>query len=413
MIPGVADTPAGNGSNAAQTPPPSPVASPAAEVVGQAGSLLSEVLTLAVAVTVTLLALFVLRRIALRIAGRTAVDLDELLIRGLSPPARLLVPTLVVLFLSAPMALGGFVDEFRHLTAIVLIVSIAWTLIALLESLERFILSKYDVDVADNLEARSRHTQLRVLTRTIDIFIIIIATAIVLMTFPRVRELGASLLASAGLAGLVVGLAARPLLENIIAGLQIALTEPIRLDDVLIVDGEWGRVEEITATYVVVMIWDERRLIVPLSWFLNNPFQNWTRTSAQLLGTAFLYLDYRAPVDAIREELQRICENSEHWDKRVCVVQVTETKNREMEVRLLMSAADSGALFGLRCEAREGVIAFLREHHPESLPTTRVEWREPDPSSRRPDLAHPAKGTPGDGQESPSPVVGDEAPQKS
>jgi small-conductance mechanosensitive channel len=264
----------------------------------------------------------------------------------------------------------------RHAISLVVIAAVGWTLAAALDCAEDIVLRKYDVSAADNLTARSRHTQLRVLTRTAQIFVVVVTLAVMLMTFPRVRELGTSLLASAGIAGLVVGLAARPLLENIIAGLQIAMTEPIRLDDVVIVDGEWGRIEEITATYVVVRVWDERRLVVPLSWFLSNPFQNWTRTSAQLLGTAFLYLDYRAPIGAIREEFQRVCEASEHWDKRVCVVQVTETRSREIEVRLLMSAADSGTLFDLRCEAREKVIAFLRENHPESLPTTRVAWED-------------------------------------
>jgi small-conductance mechanosensitive channel len=204
--------------------------------------------------------------------------------------------------------------------------------------------------------------------------VVVVAIAVMLMTFPRVRELGTSLLASAGIAGLVVGLAARPLLENIIAGLQIALTEPIRLDDVVIVQGEWGRIEEITATYVVVRIWDERRLVVPLSWFLTNPFQNWTRDSAQLLGTAFLLLDYRAPIDEIRAELQRLCAASTNWDKRVCKVQVTDTKDRTIEVRLLVSAADSSKQWDLRCEIREGILTFLQKNYPEALPTTRVAW---------------------------------------
>jgi len=375
----------------------------------EASALLIELGTLAAAVAITLVVLVIVRRVALRIAKRTPVELDELLIRRLSPPVRLLAPTVVVLFVSAPMVLAGFAEEFRHLVAIVLIGAIAWTLVALLEALETFLLRRYDITAQDNLRARSKHTQLRVLTRTIEIFVVIIAIAVALMTFPRVRELGASLLASAGLAGLVVGLAARPLLENVIAGLQIALTEPIRIDDVVIVDGEWGRIEELTATYVVVKIWDERRLIVPLSWFLTNPFQNWTRSSAQLLGTIFLYLDYRAPVGAIREELKRLCEASEHWDKRVCVVQVTDAKNREIEVRLLVSAANSGALFNLRCQAREGVITFLQKHHPEGLPRTRFEYREGDETSVATTLAEPKHETPGGGQFAPTPDA--EAPK--
>ncbi len=331
---------------------------------------------IALAVVLALLAHMVARRILAAIAKRTTNNLDSVLVKGLARPTRLLLPAVVALFVTQGMDLAGFNPEVRHAISLVVIAAVGWTLAAALDCAEDIVLRKYDVSAADNLTARSRHTQLRVLTRTAQIFVVVVTVAVMLMTFPRVRELGTSLLASAGIAGLVVGLAARPLLENIIAGLQIAMTEPIRLDDVVIVDGEWGRIEEITATYVVVRVWDERRLVVPLSWFLTNPFQNWTRTNARLLGTAFLYLDYRAPIDAIREEFQRVCDASKHWDKRVCVVQVTETRSREIEVRLLMSAADSGTLFDLRCEAREKVIAFLRENHPESLPTTRVAWED-------------------------------------
>ncbi|MBX3353814.1 MAG: mechanosensitive ion channel [Phycisphaeraceae bacterium] len=337
---------------------------------------LTEIGVLALGALIALAAQFALRRVLTQVAKRTPFGLDSILIRHLDWPTRLLIPTLVMLSMSTPMALGGYVGAVRHALSLALIGGVAWAVVAAINALEEFLLSRYDMSVSDNLNARSKHTQLRVVVRTIEIFAIVVAIAVMLMTFPRVRELGTSLLASAGLAGLVVGLSARPLLENIIAGLQIALTEPIRLDDVVIVSGEWGRVEEITATYVVVRIWDQRRLIVPLSHFLTNPFQNWTRTSAEMLGTAFLFLDYRAPIDAIRAELQRLCDASDKWDKRVCVVQVTDTKQREIEVRLLVSAANSGDLWDLRCAVREGILTFLQREHPEALPTTRVAWED-------------------------------------
>ncbi len=330
----------------------------------------------ALAVALALLAHLIARRVLVAIAKRTTNNLDELLVRGLARPTRLLLPAVVALFVTQGMELGGFNAEVRHAISLVVIAAVGWTLVAALDCAEDILLRKYDVSATDNLIARSRHTQLRVLTRTLQIFVVVVSVAVALMTFPRVRELGTSLLASAGIAGLVVGLAARPLLENIIAGLQIALTEPIRIDDVLIVEGEWGRVEEITATYVVVRIWDQRRLIVPLSYFLSKPFQNWTRESAELLGTAFLYLDYSAPIGAIRSKLEELCKQSEHWDGRVCKVQVTDAKERVIEVRLLVSAADSSSQWDLRCDVRQGVLEFLQKEHPEALPRTRVAWED-------------------------------------
>jgi small-conductance mechanosensitive channel len=193
------------------------------------------------------------------------------------------------------------------------------------------------------------------------------------MTVPGIRQIGATLLASAGVVGLVAGFAAKPVFGNLIAGLQLALAQPIRLDDVVIVQGEWGRIEEINATYVVVRIWDERRMVVPLQWFIENPFENWTRTTAQLLGTAFLWLDYRAPMDEVRDALRRICETDPRWDGRVCVAQATDATETTLQVRLLVSARNSGDLFDLRCAVRERMVAWLRHAHPDALPVQRVE----------------------------------------
>jgi hypothetical protein len=181
------------------------------------------------------------------------------------------------------------------------------------------------------------------------------------------------LLASAGVAGLVAGLAARPVLSNLIAGMQLALTQPIRLDDVLIVEGEWGRVEEITGAFVVLALWDERRLIVPLQWFIEHPFQNWTRSSAQILGTVFLWVDYHTPIELLRAELSRLCKISQDWDGRLALLQVTDTNEHAMQLRALVSASDSSRSFDLRCHVREGLIAFIGREHAGCLPRVRGE----------------------------------------
>jgi Small-conductance mechanosensitive channel len=241
--------------------------------------------------------------------------------------------------------------------------------------------------VVDNLEARRIQTQTRVISRVLMGAIILLGTSIVLLSFDPVKQIGRTLLASAGIVGLVAGIAAKPVFGNLIAGLQIALTQPIRLDDVVIVEGEWGRIEEIGSSYVVVRIWDERRMVVPLSWFIENPFQNWTRRSADLLGTAFLWLDYRTPVAAVRQELERICHNEPLWDGRVCVTQVTETSEQTIQVRLLVSARNSGDAFDLRCLVRERMIDFLVREHPYALPRLRAQVETelgPAPSLRRP-----------------------------
>jgi small-conductance mechanosensitive channel len=268
------------------------------------------------------------------------------------------------------------VSLLRHVISIGAIASATWLLIALVGVFERTIRARHRVDVADNLAARRIHTQVSVLARTVMVFILLVGVAAALMTFPRIRELGASLLVSAGFAGLVIGLAARPVLENLIAGVQLAFTQPIRLDDVVIVDGEWGRIEEITTTYVVVRIWDERRLVVPFSKFTTEAFQNWTRRTSDILGTVFIHADYRVDVDEVRRALERIVEDCEHWDRKVCNVQVTDATERTVQLRALVSAAGSGAAWNLRVFVRERLLAYLQDEHPEWLPRTRVEVPE-------------------------------------
>jgi small-conductance mechanosensitive channel len=250
---------------------------------------------------------------------------------------------------------------------------LTWLAVRAIGAIERRILRGHPLDAADNLRARRVQTQARVLGRMAQFAVALVGVSIALMTFPAIRQVGTTLLASAGVLGLVAGIAARPVFGNLIAGLQLALTQPIRLDDVVIVDGEWGRIEEITSTYVVLRIWDERRMIVPLQWFIENPFQNWTRTTAQLLGTVLLWLDYRTPLAQLREELQRICEDDPRWDRRVCVAQITDTDQRSMQVRLLVSATSSGELFDLRCAVRERMIDFIARRHPPALPHLRAD----------------------------------------
>jgi small-conductance mechanosensitive channel len=261
----------------------------------------------------------------------------------------------------------------RHATALGLIFCITWLGLRLAAAAAEVVSMLNPTSVAENLQARRLQTQTAVISRTLMTFIYLIGISCALMTFPSVRHIGTSLLASAGVAGLVAGLAARPVLSNLIAGLQLALTQPIRLDDVLIVEGEWGRVEEITGAFVVIALWDERRLVVPLQWFIEHPFQNWTRSSAELLGTVFLWVDYRLPVDALRVELERLCKASALWDGRVSLLQVTDTNEQAMQLRALVSATDSARCFDLRCQIREGLIAYVGREHEVHLPRIRAE----------------------------------------
>jgi len=262
----------------------------------------------------------------------------------------------------------------RHLTSLLIIACVTWLGLRVLRSLRQVIVISNPVDVADNLRARQIQTQSRVLLRTLSLFIVLIGAAAMLMTFPSARQFGTSLLASAGLAGLAVGFAARPVLANLIAGLQIAITQPIRLDDVVIVENEWGRIEEITGTYVVVRIWDDRRLVVPLQYFIEQPFQNWTRRSSNLIGSVFIWVDYSLPLEPVREELRRLCkEVPELWDGRVCVLQITDTSEKAIQLRVLVSSPDSSRNWDLRCHIRENLLGFIQRQYPHALPQLRAD----------------------------------------
>lgn len=242
-----------------------------------------------------------------------------------------------------------------------------------LQFAKALLFERYDISAENNLSGRKIRTQIDFIYKLSLVLIGFVAIAVILMSFKSVRELGTSLLASAGIAGIIVGLAAQKSIGNLLAGFQIAFTQPIRIDDVVIVENEWGRIQEITLTYVVVRIWDQRNLIVPISYFLDNPFQNWTRDSAEILGTVFLYVDYSLPVDAIRAEVTRLLGTIALWDGRVNVVQVTDATEKSMQIRILVSARNSGDAFALRTIIREKVIAFIQQNYPESLPKFRAE----------------------------------------
>lgn len=314
------------------------------------------------------------------------------IVRVVSLPLAFFLPLLFLwMALGATPLEGQALQVMQRLLHVGVVACLTWLLVRAVAAGERAILRNHPIEVADNLAARRVQTQTRVLSRVLMGVIVLFGVATVLLTFPQARQVGKTLLASAGIVGLVAGIAAKPVFGNLIAGLQIALTQPIRLDDVVIVEGEWGRIEEIGSSYVVVRIWDERRMVVPLSWFIENPFQNWTRRSADLLGTAFLWLDYRTPVAAVRAELERICRQSPLWDGRVCVTQVTETSEQAIQVRLLVSARNSGDAFDLRCIVRERMVDFLMREHPGALPRLRAEiGRQPGAPPRA------RQGDPGD-----------------
>jgi small-conductance mechanosensitive channel len=288
-------------------------------------------------------------------------------------PVRLAVFVAAMAFASTVAPLTSYqVGIVRHLLVLVVIGLLAWTARIALHIWITIYVRKFELNASDNLMARKHVTQSRILQRVANVLIIMIALAWALMTFEPVRQYGVSLLASAGAAGLVVGLALQPVLKNIFAGIQLAITQPIRIDDALLVEGEWGKVEEITATYVVVKIWDWRRLVLPLSYFIEHPFQNWTRETASLIGNVIIYLDFTVPVQRIREKAQEIAKASPLWDGDVFAVQVIDFRETVMEIRILVSARDSGDAYDLRCEVREKLITFIQEEFPETLPRTRA-----------------------------------------
>ena len=329
---------------------------------------------LAAAVAAALVTHGVIVKLLRKVSARTSAAVDDVLIARLAAPSRALLVLFAILTTLSALPLQPLLSAgIRRLTGLALIATFGWLLASAAGAAKNIIDARNDIGAKDNLRARQIRTRTSILHRIALALIGLLTGCLMLMTFPSVRHVGLTLFASAGIAGLVIGAAAQPALKNLIAGIQLAFTEPIRLDDVVIIDGEWGRIEEIRLTYVVVRIWDERRLVVPVSRFLEAPFQNWTRHTSDILGTAFFYLDYSVPVERLRTKLREIVEASPLWDGRVCGLQVTDLKERTVEVRALVSAADAGKAFDLRCEVRERMIAFLHDEFPAALPRLRAD----------------------------------------
>lgn len=341
--------------------------------LGEAPPWLALGLECALAIVLGLVAHSLLLHLMRRMAGgfvvaRTLVDYGR-------HPTQLLLPLLFIhIALDEAPASLVLINPLRHLLTIALLTTLTVLCIRLVKGAAEAVIARYPTETAGDPYARSVHTQARVLSRTLMALVGMIGAASILMTFPGVRQVGASLLASAGVAGLVAGIAARPVLGNLIAGLQIALTQPMRLGDMLIVEGECGRVEELTGSYVVVRLWDERRLVVPLEWFIQNPFQNWTRSSTELIGTVFLWVDYAMPLEPLRQELQRVCRAAPEWDGRLSLLQVTDANERAMQLRMLVSASDASKVWDLRCRVREALVAFIQGAYADYLPRQRASF---------------------------------------
>jgi len=306
-------------------------------------------------------------------ARKSTSTLDDLVVPLLGRSLRVMVPVVGLIF-GLPMM--GLPPEAASAvgkgSSMLVIGAVAYVLFQAVGLAEKALLARYDITAADNLQARKVYTQVRVLGRTLYLIIGIFTVSSVLMLFDEVRRFGTSILASAGVVGIIIGFAAQRTIANLFAGIQLAMTQPIRLDDVVIVEGEWGRIEEITLTYVVVRIWDDRRLVVPLSHFIEKPFQNWTRVSAELLGSVFIWMDYTVPLAELRPAIGRIVEGCQDWDRRFWNLQVTEATDRAIQLRVLATAADASKAWDLRCEIREKLIAFLQANHPHSLPKIRA-----------------------------------------
>ncbi len=306
-------------------------------------------------------------------ATRSDAGWDDVLLPFAGKALRLILP-MIALILGAPaLAVSDDAQQLvQNGVSLALIGTIGFILVQFVDALAQLVLRRYRLDVADNREARGVYTQVTVLKKIAVGVIALFAIASMLMVFESVRQFGTAMIASAGVAGIVIGFAAQKSLATLLAGFQIAMTQPIRIDDVVIVEGEWGRIEEITLTYVVVRIWDLRRLILPITYFIEKPFQNWTRASADILGTVFLQVDYGVPVNAVRQELTRILEGSPHWDRKVNVLHVTDAKERTLELRALASSSDASKSWELRCEMREKLVAFIQQNYPDSLPRLRA-----------------------------------------
>ncbi|MHB8262423.1 MAG: mechanosensitive ion channel family protein [Acidimicrobiales bacterium] len=318
--------------------------------------------------------------LAVVIARRRRHVLAQASFQHLKGPVRILLPFMAMAAALPEVRLPGYLRGwFDHGAGVVIILAIAWLAIRLISVAEDVILEKHtlvNTGQGDTDKAQRIHTQVRLLRSVVAVIILVIAVGAILMSFGKVRTYGASLLASAGIIGIVVGLAAQPIMTNLLAGAQIGIAQPFRVDDVVVINGHWGRIEEISLTYVVVRVWDLRRLVLPISWFVQNPFENWTRSGADLLSYVHLEVDYRAPIEEIRNELHRVLKSSPRWSGSVWNLQVTGAGPSTLQVRALMGARNSQDGWDLQCEVREKLIGFLQGKHPEALPRIRLEGEQ-------------------------------------
>lgn len=310
---------------------------------------------------------FIIKKWRIR-AQRSRSHIDDFIVRLFRIPGIWIIFAILLNIFSALLQEDARTFAvLQKISRILLILTLGWMVVQVIRGTFHYWQNKLDINNPNNLEARKRLTQMSMVERITIIITAFIFLSIALMTIDSVRQLGVSLLASAGVAGIIIGFAAQRSFGQIFSGIQIAFTQPVRLDDVVVIEGEWGRIEEINITYAVVKIWDERRLIVPIDYFLNNPIQNWTRTTSNILGTVFLYVSYDLPMEPLREELSRIVKEDPNWDGRVQNIQVTESKQWYKEIRVLVSSNNSSRNWDLRVAVREKLIDFINQHYPGSF----------------------------------------------
>ena len=338
-------------------------------------------IAIVIALVVTLVILGVLS-VVMRVASKRR-EWPTALASGARHPFRLLVAIIAVwIAVTFTFPDPEWIDRVNHFFRISTIATTTWLAAGLLTFAIGLGMARYRTDIADNKIARRMHTQLAIVRRLGVAVIVILGIASILLTFPGVQTLGASLLASAGLVSIVAGLAAQSTLANVFAGVQLAFSGAIRVDDVVIAEKEWGRIEEITLTYVVVHIWDDRRMVLPSTYFTTTPFENWTRNSSELLGSIELDLDWRVSPAAMRQQLEIVLANTEIWDGRASVLQVTDAVGGYVRVRILVTAVDAPTLFDLRCYVREEMVEWIHEQDPAGMPRTRVQMIAEEPRAR-------------------------------
>jgi len=341
---------------------------------GAYGPLLASACALAAAVVIALVAHRIGFAALRRAARRTRTDADDVILESAARPLKWMLVLVAAGLANRAAPLDAWATAlWRQAVGLALPAMFGWLAVAMIGATKAIVDQRADITLEDNLRARRRRTRMSILARIATVIVLFLTVCMMLVSIPGVRNVGVTLMASAGLLGLAVGAAAQPALKNLIAGVQMAFTEPIRIDDVVIVGGEWGRIEEIFLTYVVVKLWDERRLVVPVSKFLEEPFQNWTRHSAQLLGSAMLYVDPTADVARLRTKLEEVVRANPLWDGRFFNLQVTDVREESLELRVLVTAADASRAFDLRCDVREAMMRFMVEDMPQALPRRRTE----------------------------------------